>query len=303
MAHQKIYYKKVHAIEEINVLSGKMDELMKLFANKSVSSDPNDMPLSTLIENNNESMDVNFVGRNNFGNNAYRWNFNPRPYPSNPSNNYGNSYNNSYGNYNKMSSDFESNIKEFITSQKNFNALIEEKLLKIDDLARNIDRIALDVDSLKLRSIPPKHDINESLKSIRISIEECKERTARMRAKKDAFIKACSSSSYENNDEDLKVIDVSPIKSLFCNMNLDNDGTEYDPPLPRRHSKNSEFLDLDAKFDKSGIEEVKTLGSNETTILDSKEFNYDNCSLIDCISLLQSMLNAPHAYSQNKSVY
>ena len=40
-----------------------MDELMKLFANRSVSSDPNDMPLSTLIENNNESMDVNFVGR------------------------------------------------------------------------------------------------------------------------------------------------------------------------------------------------------------------------------------------------
>ena len=50
---------------------------MKLFATKSVSSDPNDIPLSTLIENNNESMDVNFVGRNNFGNNAYRGNFNP----------------------------------------------------------------------------------------------------------------------------------------------------------------------------------------------------------------------------------
>jgi hypothetical protein len=28
--------KKVHTIEEINVLSGKMDELMKLFASKSV---------------------------------------------------------------------------------------------------------------------------------------------------------------------------------------------------------------------------------------------------------------------------
>ena len=38
---------------------------MKLFANKSVSSHPNDMTLSTLIDNNNESMDVNFVGRNN----------------------------------------------------------------------------------------------------------------------------------------------------------------------------------------------------------------------------------------------
>ena len=53
--------KKVHAIEEINVLSGKMDELMKLFASKSAPIGPNDMPLSTLIENNNESMDVNFV--------------------------------------------------------------------------------------------------------------------------------------------------------------------------------------------------------------------------------------------------
>ena len=55
--------KKVHAIEESNVLSGKMDELMKLFASKSAPIDPNDMPLSTLIDNNNEYMDVNFVGR------------------------------------------------------------------------------------------------------------------------------------------------------------------------------------------------------------------------------------------------
>ena len=84
-------------------------------------------------------------------------------------------------------------------------------------------------------------------------------------------------------------------------MNLDNDGTEYDPPLPRRRSKNSEFLYLDAKISKSRIEEIKTLDINEPTILDFKEFNYDNCSLIDCISLLQSVLNSPHAYSQNKA--
>ena len=71
-----------------------------------------------------------------------------------------------------------------------------------------------------------------------------------MRAKKDSFIKACSSSYHDNRDEDLKVIDVSSIKSLFCNMNLDNDGTEYYPPLPRRHSKNPEYFDLDAKIDK-----------------------------------------------------
>src|SRR3989337_2922544 len=108
-----------------------MDELMKLFASKSVPIDPNDMPLSSFIDNNNESMDVNFVGRNNFGNNAYRGNVNPRPFPSNSSNNYGNSYINSYGNYNKMPSDLENNIKEFISSQKAFNALVEEKCLRL----------------------------------------------------------------------------------------------------------------------------------------------------------------------------
>ena len=85
-------------------------------------------------------------------------------------------------------------------------------------------------------------------------------------------------------------------------MNIDNNGTEYDPPLPRRRSQNSESLDLDAKIVKSGIEEVKTLDGNEPSILDFKEFNYDNFSLIDCISLLQYVLNSPHAYSQNKAL-
>ena len=122
-----------------------------------------------------------------------------------------------------------------------------------------------------------------------------------MHAKKDAFIRACSSSSYENKDEDLKVIDVSPIKSLFCNMNLDE--TKYDLPLPRRRPKNSEFLDPDDEIDKKGIERNKNLDIAKPTILDLKEFNYENCSLIDCISLLQSVLNSPCAYSENKSVY
>ena len=147
-----------------------MDELMKLFATKNTPLDPNDMPLSTLIKNNNESMDVNFVGRNSFGNNACRGNFNPRPFPSNSSNNYGNSYNNSYGNFNKIPSDFENSVKEFMISQKNFNVLLEEKLLKVDDLARNVDRLSLDVDSFKLTSTPPKNDINEYLKAMRISL-------------------------------------------------------------------------------------------------------------------------------------
>ena len=46
---------------------------------------------------------------------------------------------------------------------------------------------------------------------MRISIDECKEITAKMQAKRDWYVKACSSSFCENNDEYLKVIDVNPI--------------------------------------------------------------------------------------------
>ena len=88
-----------------------------------------------------------------------------------------------------------------------------------------------------------------------------------MRAKKDCFVRACSSSFHDNNEEDQKVIYVSPIKSLFCNMNIDNDGTGDESALDKRRPNDSEYLDLDAKFGKSGIGEVKTLHSNEPTIL------------------------------------
>ena len=105
----------------------------------------------------------------------------------------------------------------------------------------------------------------------------------------------------ENNDEDLKVIGVTHIESSFANIKLDKEGTGDESTLSRRRPNNLEFKDLNEKIDKSGIEEVKTLSSDEPTLLDFKDFNYDKCSLIDCISLLQSMLNSPHAYNQNKA--
>ena len=64
-------------------------------------------------------------------------------------------------------------------------------------------------------------------------------------------------------------------------MNLDKDGTGDESTLLKRRPNDLEFLGLDAKFGKSGIGKVKTLHSIEPTILDFKEFNYYNCSLID----------------------
>ena len=123
-----------------------------------------------------------------------------------------------------------------------------------------------------------------------------------MRAKQEFLEKAIPPGFYRNHDENIKMIGVSPIESLFINIKLDEKGTGEESTLARRRPDNSEGENLVEKFDKSGFEEVKTLTSDVPTLLDYKDFNYDNFSVIDCISLLQSMINSPHAYEQNKAL-
>ena len=97
------------------------------------------------------------------------------------------------------------------------------------------------------------------------------------------------------------MIGVSSIDSLFSLVKIDEKGTGEESTLVRRRHNISKGENLVEKMDKSGFEEVKTWTSDVHTLLDYKGFNFDSCSLIDCISLLQSMINSPHAYEQNKA--
>ena len=65
------------------------------------------------------------------------------------------------------------------------------------------------------------------------------------------------------------MIGVTPIEYLFYNINLAKYGTGDESTLARRRPNDSEFKDLNEKIDKSWIGEVKTLGSDEPTLLDS----------------------------------
>src|SRR5215216_615645 len=239
--------KNVNSVEEISTLSEKVDALMKLVASKSAPIDFNDVPLSTLIEQNSDAIDVNFISRDNFSNNAYRGNFNPRPFPSNSSNNYGNSYGNKSYNNNRNTSDLENNIKEFVNTQKVFNTTIEEKLNKIDDLSRSIDRIAHDVENLKLKVFV--HKVEESIKALYVSMDESKKITAMLRARREFLEKAVSSDYFHKNDEHLKMIGVYSIDSLFSKVKIDNKGIEEESTLTRRRPNNSEGENLVEKID------------------------------------------------------
>src|SRR3954454_21632458 len=104
--------RKVNSIEEISSLNERVDLIMSLLT-KQAPIDPHVVPLNSLVAQ--EQVDVNFISRNNFNNNAYRSNFgsNPRPFPSN---NYGN--NNTYPSTKNSTSELESMLQDFITTQK-----------------------------------------------------------------------------------------------------------------------------------------------------------------------------------------
>src|ERR1043165_876296 len=159
--------KKVNYVEEISSLNEKVDLIMSLLT-KQAPIDPHDVPLNSLVAQ--EQVDVNFISRNNFNNNTYKSNFgniNPRPFPSN---NYGN--NNTYPSTKNSTTELESMLKDFITTQKAFNKSVEEKLEKLDSLSLKVDNIAHDVEMLKIRTSPPEERKTTPMNAIQVQINE-----------------------------------------------------------------------------------------------------------------------------------
>ena len=68
--------------------------------------------------------------------------------------------------------------------------------------------------------------VDESIKALYVSMDESKKRTAMLRPKRQFLEKAFSSDYSCNNDEDLKMIGVSSIDSLFSKDKIDEKGTE-----------------------------------------------------------------------------
>ena len=61
---------------------------------------------------------------------------------------------------------------------------------KIDDLSRSVDRISHDVETLEMKNFVPK--VEESIKTLYVSMDESKKRTAMLRAKREFLERAFS---------------------------------------------------------------------------------------------------------------
>ena len=105
-------------------------------------------------------------------------------------------------------------------------------------------------------------EVDESIKALYVSMDESKKRTAMLRDKREFVEKAFSSDLFRKSDEDLKMIGVSSIDSLFSKINIDEKWTGEDSTLGRRRPNISDGENLIEKIDESGFEEVKTLTSD-----------------------------------------
>ena len=107
-------------------------------------------------------------------------------------------------------------------------------------------------------------------------MDESKKRTTMLRARRECLEKVFSSDCFHKSDEDLKMIGVSSIGSLFSKIKIVEKGIGEESTLARRPPDNSEGENLLEKIDESGFGEVKTLVSDAPTILDYKDFNYNS---------------------------
>ena len=113
---------------------------------------------------------------------------------------------------------------------------------KIDDLSRSVDIISHHVENLKMKISVPK--VEESIKALYVSMDESKKRTAMLRSRREFLEKAFSSDCFHKSDEDLKMIGVSSIDSLFSKTKIDEKGTLEESTLARRCPDNLEGENL-----------------------------------------------------------
>ncbi|KAK1696173.1 hypothetical protein QYE76_012870 [Lolium multiflorum] len=267
--------------------------------------DPNNVPLASLVAQ-EENVDVNFIKNNNFNNNAYRNNSgnNYRPYPSANGNGYGNSYGNSYNNNRSVPSGLEAMLKEFISTQTAFNKSVEEKLDKIDILASRVDRLASDVDLLKLK-VMPNNDIDNKItttaNAIQVRINENIRLMAELHARWDR----------EENEKLAKENNVAKVWTITTISN-DNDSHVAAPPTingkiigvgnvstpSAKRTKPEIAKTAETACDKTA-EIFSNLGDNDPIAVAHNELDFDDCHISEVIKFLQKLAKSPNASAIN----
>ncbi|KAK1642514.1 hypothetical protein QYE76_060319 [Lolium multiflorum] len=293
--------KKVNSVEETSSLGDKIDAIMSMLANGRSHIDPNNVPLASLVAQ-EENVDVNFIKSNNSNNNAYRNNYgnnNFRPYPSNNGNGYGNSYGNSYNNNKSVPSGLEVMLKEFISTQTAFNKTVEEKLGKIDILASKVDSLALDVDLLKLKVMPEKVEDARFAKTnaIQVRINDNIRLLAELHARWDR----------EEKEKLAKENNVAKVWTITTTSNVNSSHVAAPPTINGKIIGVGNVSTPSAKLPETAetavcdktAEIFQNIGDNDSIAVEHNGLDFDDCHITEVIKFLQKLAKSPNASAIN----
>ncbi|KAK1630446.1 hypothetical protein QYE76_004761 [Lolium multiflorum] len=301
-----LQHKKRNATAELGRDRPGIDVIMSMLVNGRSNVDPNNVPLASLVAQ-EENVDVNFIKNNNFNNNAYRNNSgnNYRPYPSANGNGYGNSYGNSYNNNRNVPSGLEAMLKEFISTQTAFNKSVEEKLDKIDIIASRVDRLASDVNLLKLK-VMPNNDIDNKIttteNAIQVRINENIRLMAELRARWDR----------EENEKLAKENNVAKVWTITTTSNANSSHVAAPPTINGKiigvgnvstpSAKRTKLPEIaktaETACDKTA-EIFSNLGNNDPIAVAHNDLDFDDCHISEVIKFLQKLAKSPNASAIN----
>ncbi|KAK1628023.1 hypothetical protein QYE76_002338 [Lolium multiflorum] len=291
--------KKVNFVEETSSLGDKIDAIMSMLANGRSHIDPNNVPLASLVAQ-EEKVDVNFIKNNNFNNNAYRNNYgnnNYRPYPSNNGSGYGNSYNNNKS----VPSGLEVMLKEFISTQTAFNKTVEEKLSKIDVLASKVDSLALDVDLLKLKVMleEVKDARFAKTNAIQVRINDNIRMLAELHARWDR----------EEKEKLAKENNVAKVWTITTTSNVDSTHVATPPTINGKiigvgnvstpSAKRTKLPETAETACDKTAEIFQNIGDNDSIAVEHNGLDFDDYHITEVIKFLQKLAISPNVSAIN----
>src|SRR3954466_6662014 len=266
---------------------------------KQPSIDPQDVPLNSLVAQ--EQVDVNFVSRNNFNNNAYRSNIvsnNPRPFPSN---NYGNntypttsnSYSQNYRerdlpSYEKLV-EIEKGTKSYMHTQfeqnKAFSRQLDEHSSILENISKQLESLNSDISSLQTRLTTTETYVSNMSHTQSTLINQ-------MAAKPEVIPK---------EEERIKSLPTYRIVATIQVVEYVQIVSTHHTPSPTRPINGDATTSTIDEETSMNLEAFKQVSLNDitTSLIDSSDLDFDNCTLPEVIGFLHKMSRDPHTSTLN----
>src|ERR1044072_6516843 len=290
--------KKVSSVEEISYLNEKVDLIMSLLT-KQPSIDPQDVPLNSLVAQ--EQLDVNFVSRNNFNNNAYRSNFgsnNPRPFPSN---NYGNntypttsnSYSQNYRerdlpSYEKLV-EIEKSTKSYMHTQFEQNKAFSRQLDEHSSILQNISKQLV--------------SLNGDISSLQTRLTAIETYVSNMSHTQSTLINQMAAKPEVIPKEEERITSLPTYLTLATIEVVEDLQTvsTHHTPTPTRPINGEATPSTLEEETSMNIEAFKQVSLNDitTSLVDNSDLDFDNCTLPEVIGFLHKMSRDPHTSTLN----